>query len=205
LQKLVHELFGADAGTPSIHLHHRAVSLQAEKPAGAEKQIERFEQTTGFQVQFKNGKNASSGPGDETIFQVETAGKRMENNEAIEETKRWAQERGFTIYKVGIKQEVVEVHFISPEVAARHEADLEELSWRIGRPVTYNKHPKQNEIIRITLESLPPTWEPKKNPSILMNRKTVALKLAEMPSEKEKEKVAGLIKKETGYHLEIVT
>lgn len=80
---------------------------------------------------------------------------------------------------------MLEVHFISPEIAIRHEADLEELSWRIGRPVTYTKNPKQNEIIRITMESLPASWQAKKNPSIHIDRKAVAVKLVALPDVEE--------------------
>lgn len=203
LQKLVLDLFGSKVGTPSIHLHERAVSLPVEQPDEAEKFIAIFEETTGYQLLFKNHQNHGAASREEHIFQAVNAPKRMENNEAIAETKRWAEDRGIHIYKVGIKQEVVEVHFISPEIAARHELDLEELSWRIGRPVTYNKHPKQNEIIRITLESLPLDWVPMKNPSILIDRKTVAVKLAEQPGTEEKKKVREIIEKQTGYVLEI--
>ncbi|WP_144460875.1 MBL fold metallo-hydrolase [Siminovitchia fortis] len=203
LQKYISDIFGSDAGTPSIHLHERTVSLPAEKTAGSEQLIARFKETTGFQLRFKGEAEHTSETGKEHIFQVESSGNRMENNEAIAETKRWAEDRGLTIYKVGIKQEVVEVHFISPEIARRHEAELEELSWRIGRPVTYNKNPKQNEIIRITLESLPSDWEPKKNPSILIDRKTVSVKVAELPNEEEKKRISDKIERETGYALEV--
>lgn len=203
LQQLVLELFGADAGTPSIHLHDRFISLSKGDSVSFKTSIARFEETTGFGVRFKDDLGTGTATDNENVFRVEGAGKRMENNEAIAETKRWAEDRGIVIYKVGIKQETVEVHFISPEIAARHEMELEELSWRIGRPVTYAKQPKQNEIIQVTLQSLPSTWHPKKNPSIRMERATVGVKLEELPSEEEQKSISRKIEKETGYRLEV--
>ncbi len=38
--------------------------------------------------------------------------KRMEKKEGIGERKGWGEERGVRIYKVGMKQEVVEVDLI---------------------------------------------------------------------------------------------
>lgn len=197
------KMIGSSIGTPSIHLYDRLVVVSVKKPENAAQLMEQFKEVTGFQLQFKDDMRAESEEGHQDVFQVDVFEKRMENNQALEETKRWAQERHITIYKVGIKGEMLEVHFISPEVAVRHVADLEELSWRIGRPVTYTKNPKQNEIIRITVESLPASWQAKKNPSIHMDRKTVAVKLVTLPDVEEQQQVMEKIEKETGYTLEI--
>ncbi|MCJ7843005.1 MBL fold metallo-hydrolase [Lederbergia sp. NSJ-179] len=204
LQQLILHVFGPEVGTPSIHLHERNVSLPIEKADDLDQKISHFEETTGFQLMFRNGENIVRSSSGTNIFQVEDSGKKLNQTEVIEETKRWAKDRGITIYKVSVKDKLVEVHFISPEIAARHEVELEELSWRIGRPVTYAKNPKQNEIIRVTLESLPPDWQPKKNPSILMDRKKIAVKLADPPAEKETKEISDKIEKETGYLLEII-
>ncbi|WP_019415097.1 MBL fold metallo-hydrolase [Paenisporosarcina sp. TG20] len=197
------KMVGPSIGTPSIHLHERAVAVSVKRPENANQLIEQFKRITGFQIQFKEDAHAEPTSGNKDIFQVEAFEKRMENNQALEETKRWAEDRSITIYKVGIKLEILEVHFISPEIAIRHEDDLEELSWRIGRPVTYTKNPKQNEIIRITLEAIPPSWELKKNPSIHMDRKSVAVKLTKLPDVEEQKRVVEKIINETGYMLEI--
>ncbi|MBE1554618.1 MBL fold metallo-hydrolase [Sporosarcina limicola] len=199
------ELFGSAIGTPSIHLHDRKIVISTERLEDAEKLITQFEEITGFRLQFKEEPNAAVVFGDNTSTQVESSGNRLENNQAIEETKRWAKDRGITLYKVGIKQEMIEVHFISPEIAVGHETDLEELSWRIGRPVSYATQPKQNEIIRITMANLPSAWESKKMPSIHMDRAIVALKLTNLPEEHEQNNVREKIKKETGYTLEVTT
>jgi hypothetical protein len=142
------------------------------------------------------------------LYQANTPSKRLENNEAIEEAKKWALDRGITIYKTGIKQlngqTIMEVHFISPEIAIRHETDLEELSYRIGMPVTFAKNPKQNEIIRITLEAIPHDWELKKNPSIHIDKKLVAVKLGSLPDDEKRREISEKIKRETGYSLDVI-
>ncbi|WP_391206706.1 MBL fold metallo-hydrolase [Psychrobacillus sp. L4] len=204
LQSLLVKLFGSSIGTPSIHLHDRMVSIAVDRPEDTEKLLRQFKGTTGFEVQFKGDMSTASViSSNSSVFQVESFGKRMENNQALEETKKWAADRVINVYKVGIKQDMMEVHFISPEIAKLHESDLEELSWRIGMPVTYAKNPKQNEIIRIAIESLPPSWEMKKNPSIHTDRKALVVKLEKLPSEEEQQKTSKKIEKETGYSLEV--
>ncbi len=131
----------------------------------------------------------------------------MENNQAIEEAKKWANDRNITIYKTGIKQlngeNTMEVHFISPQIASKHEVDLEELSYRIGMPVTYAQQPKQNEIIQQTLRTIPETWTVKKNPSIHIDKGLVAIKLTEVPEQEEFERVNERLIQVTGYSLTI--
>ena len=97
----------------------------------------------------------------------------------------------------------MEVHFISPEIAEQHEADLLELSYRIGMPVTYAKAPKQNEITRLTLEALPASWLVKKNPSLHIDKALVAIKMYELPPEHELQAVQAAIQEATGYQLEL--
>lgn len=208
LQSRLSDLLGSSAGSPSIHLHERKVVVSAAKPNDSEKLVDIFKEETGFDLQFKGESKASSQYGHKEVFQAGTSSKRLENNEAIEEAKKWAAERGITIYKTGIKQQngqaLMEVHFISPEIASRHENDLDELSYRIGMPVTFAKNPKQNEIIRLTLEAIPGTWEVRKNPSIHMDKKRVAIKLETMPDEGEISGTSEKVKRETGYNLDVL-
>ena len=207
LQTQLFRLFGPALGTPSVHLNERKVIVASKKPDGTEPLVEKFKEMTGFQLIFQGESTSVSQTESTEIFHVDVPSKRLENNQAIEEAKKWAADRGITIYKTGIKQQngqaMMEVHFISPEIAMRHQVDLEELSYRIGMPVTYAKNPKQNEIIRITLESLPETWETKKNPSIHMDRRSISIKLVSLPNEEEQKEISEKIQKQTGYSLEV--
>jgi Cft2 family RNA processing exonuclease len=209
LQTELSKLLGSSLGSPSIHLHERKVMIAMKRPENAEAVIDRYKKLTGFDLQFK-GEGLASSQSDrhQPIYQAVTASKRLENNQAIEEAKKWAEERDITIYKTSLKQEngltIMEVHFISPEIAKQHEMDLEELSYRIGMPVTFASHPKQNEIIRLTVESIPDNWVIKKNPSIHIDKMLVAVKLATVPDEEEKRAISEKIKKITGYALEVI-
>ncbi|EKN64809.1 MBL fold metallo-hydrolase [Schinkia azotoformans] len=209
LHTLLVKLLGSSIGSPSIHLNERKVVVSTEKPQGEEKLIRTFKEETGFDLQFKYD-NATDPVkmGDKDIFQVDSSMPRLENNAAMEEAKKWARERGIKIYKTSLKdyngESMLEVHFISPEIAMRHVIDLEELSYRVGMPVTFSKNPKQNEIIRITFESIPNNWNFKKNPSIHMDKKLVVLKLTTFPNELEQKTVSEKINKETGYTLEVI-
>lgn len=207
LQGILASLLGQSAGPLSIHLNERTVSVPISRPEKIEEKLKQFKKETGFDVTFKDA-ISEKGSSRDKYFQAHTPSKKLENNLAIEEAKQWANDRGITIYKTSIKQNqdttFMEVHFISPEKAMQHESDLEELSYRIGMPVTYAKNPKQNELIRLTLETIPSEWELKKTPSIHIDRASIAVKTSEISSNEEKEILSKTIKELTGYHLEIV-
>ena len=206
LQAALAKMIGHAIQSPSIHLHERKIAVSIDGSAVDEALLVQFKQMTGFDVEWKGG-TSSSAVATEELFRANTASERMENNQAIEEAKRWATERGITMYKAGIKQNgsvvIMEIHFISPEIAKLHETDLTELSYRIGFPVTYAKAPKQNEIIRLTLEALPTSWHVKKNPSLHTEKAVVVLKLHELPPQDEIVVVQATIHQVTGYMLDV--
>ena len=208
LQTELSKLIGPVHQTPSIHLHEKKIVVAMDDKEQDQTVVDQFKKITGFDLQWKGTSIGNPQmPTEQDIFQSNTPSKRMENNQAIEETKRWANDRGLTIFKTSIKQQgsttLMEVHFVTPEIAKQHDIELTELSYRIGMPVTYAKSPKQNEIIRMTLEALPTTWLVKKNPSVHMDKATVGVKLAEQPAENEVMSVREKIHQETGYVLEV--
>lgn len=186
----------------SIHLQERKVSVPLRAIDNARELQEQFKKITGFELLFNN--ETSQAPR-QNVYNVKHNGRKMENNQAIEEARRWASDRNITIYKTGIKgqngESIMEIHFISPQIAMLHEADLEELSYRIGMPVTYAPQPKQNEIIQRTLNAIPAAWTLKKNPSIHIDKGVVSIKLTEEPTKVELEQVNERLLKETGYAL----
>jgi Cft2 family RNA processing exonuclease len=209
LQARLAKLVGGSFGTPSIHLHERKVVLSTVETLNASAIREQIKKETGFEVVFKgDGTSVHKMSSTDQIFRANVLSGRLENNQAIEEAKKWARERGITIYRTGIKQQqadvMMEVHFISPEVARNHATDLEELSYRIGMPVTFALNPKQNEIIRITTECIPESWELTKNPSIHIDKSVVTVKVTGAPSDEEIKVISDKIKLLTGYSLEVM-
>lgn len=209
LQATLTKMTGPLMQVPSIHLQDRKIVISTEDGRIDTSIVERFKKETGFDLQVKGEKTAAS-PNREmdNLFQSKTPSKRLENNQAMEETKKWAKDRGITIYKTSMKQlgsqAVMEVHFISPEIAKLYEVELIELSYRIGMPVTYAKTPKQNEIIQWTLEAVPSHWNVKKNPSLHTGKGMVSLKLEAMPDPHELNVIREKVKAATGYVLEVI-
>ncbi|WP_257347271.1 MBL fold metallo-hydrolase [Pseudalkalibacillus decolorationis] len=208
IQPLLASLLGRAMEGPSIHLNEKLVVMKEAKPNQAEAAISQFTRITGFQLQFSDQlSQAGSAPKTDSIYKSKADGKVMENNQAIEETKKWANDRGIKIYKTSFRQyneqTIMEIHFISPEVAKRHEIDLEELSYRTGLSVTFAKQPKQNEIIQTTKEVIPSEWGMTKNPSLHMDKAMVSIKLSSTPNDTEAKKVDSLIENLTGYSLQI--
>ncbi|MCM3714000.1 MBL fold metallo-hydrolase [Alkalihalobacillus oceani] len=207
LPQVVSELtVGADISQTSILLQEKKFIVTFSIDVEIERIQEEFFRRTGFTLEEK-GRNKASLSTSTAVFLPNTPSKRMENNQAIEETKRWAEQRGIKVYKISFKgqgpETILEVHFISPEVAARHEVDLEELSYRTGFPVTYAKAPKQNEILHRALKLIPESWLLKKTPSIHVDRACLGVKVGYTPDPEEVEQINKGLLDETGYSLEI--
>lgn len=205
-QPLIESLLGRPVDAPSIHLAERRVVVHGSRPDQAETIAAAFRKTTGFELKFADEVNKAAEAGPDAIA-PDIGGRPLEINQAIQEAKRWADELGIRLYKVGVKQipgaALMELHFITPEVAARYEKDMKDLANRTGMRVTYAKHPKQNEVIRVTKAAVPDHWEIKGNPSLHTERSAVAVKAGVEPDEAERERVAAEIREKTGYDLEI--
>ncbi|RYL88143.1 MBL fold metallo-hydrolase [Sporolactobacillus sp. THM19-2] len=208
LQKKIHDLFGT-SGSASVYLDQRTASLPVKRPHDADSRLQQLKDETGFSLIFKGEQNHAAVPGQADnqtdFYRSEAPSPRLENNQGIHEAGVWAKERGITLYKASMKQSqgkpYMEVHFVTPEIARRHETDMEELSWRTGLPVTYAKNPKQNEIIRMVSEHIPDGWGMKKNPSLHIAQTEVMVKLSVQPPEDELQHVCDEIDQLTGYRL----
>lgn len=208
-QPLLSQLLEQPADMPSVHINEGLVVSKDAKPENAQSVMEEFSKITGFTLQFAEdgsvGATANGQAGG--VFQPTEKSERMENNQAIQTAKQYGKDHGVTIYKASIKTQgsepFMELHFISPEVAGNFTEMMQTLSDHIGMAVQPAKQPKQNEIIRITKETIPPDWNAKGNPSIHMDKSQVSIKIPEPPPEEEWETVASTIEKQTGYELKV--
>ncbi len=208
-QPLLSQLLEQPADMPSVHINEGLVVTKDAKPENAHRVMESFAKITGFTLQFAED---GAAPTVETgqagrVFRPAERRERMENNQAIQTAKQYGKEFGVTIYKASIKMQgsepFMELHFISPEVADNFGEMMQALSDQTGMNVQPAKQPKQNEIIRITKESIPSAWNLKGNPSIHMDKAKVSIKIPVEPSSEDWETVAGTIKKQTGYQLQL--
>lgn len=89
---------------------------------------------------------------------------------AIERARQWAARLGLTVYKVGYKAcqtgPYLELHFVTPQVAARYTGQMAQLSAEIGMPVTYATEPKPNAMSEMLASILPPSWNVSKSHSL---------------------------------------
>lgn len=209
LQTKINEWLGT-SGPPSIYLDTRCVAMPMVRPKNGNRIVDQIKNETGFTLRFKDEKTAGTDkepqPGAlPDFFRAETPSRRLENNEAINEAKIWAEDRGITIYKASIKQQngfaYMEVHFITPEIAMRHTVDMEELSYRTGLPITFAKNPKQNEVIQAAAALIPDGWGLQKNPSLHSGEALLSVKLPKQPPEEEVRQVGERIEGQTGYRL----
>ncbi|MEN1968831.1 MBL fold metallo-hydrolase [Lentibacillus sp. N15] len=213
-QPLLASLLEKNVAMPSVHIHDAVVMTKEAKPENSAHIMEQFKQTTGFRLQFaEDGDVAAAGStagsaGDKSgIYMPETTVAPLENNQAIAVAKQYASDYGVTIFKTGMKQmnghDLMELHFISPEVASRYGDMMQALSNEIGMAVTYARSPKQNEIIRITNQAIPAEWGQQGNPSVHMDKGEVSVKVANEPGAAELAEINEEMEAETGYTLQL--
>jgi Cft2 family RNA processing exonuclease len=213
--QLVRTMLGSvlAGSNPSIHQHDKKVIVNISPPGNWNKIQKQFSDLTGYNLQLKKDKSHSPTPAPAPSREADHAlpanRQPMKLNEAMQEVRRWAEEISAVIYKAGVHQGAngpyMELHFISPQVAERYSAAMEQLADRVGMPVSYTRNPKQNEILAVTKEWIPLSWGVMKNPSIHTDKLTISVKLPSDTTinESELEKIKAAILEITGYELEI--
>ncbi|MFZ3578041.1 MBL fold metallo-hydrolase [Virgibacillus sp. DJP39] len=203
-QPLLASLLGKPIDMPSVHINESLVVTKEPKPENSQAINSQFQKVTGFDLRFAEDDHVGDGA---ELYKVKTGIATMENNQAIAVAKQYGEDHQVKIYKTGMKQQngqpLMELHFISPEIAAGYSDMLQDLSNEIGMDVQFAKQPKQNEIIRIAKEAIPPAWEMKGNPSVHMDKAEVSIKVANAPAEDEFAKICEGVKEETGYTLRL--
>ncbi|MDC3412427.1 MBL fold metallo-hydrolase [Aquibacillus sp. 3ASR75-11] len=207
-QPVLSSLLGSDVDMPSVHINQSLVVTKEPKPENSLEISRKFNETTGFALRFAEdhdsvGLNSSS----TETFMANSDQEPMENNQAIAIAKQYGEKNNVKIYKTSMKkvngQPLMELHFISPEIAVQYQDMLLNLSKEIGIAVQFAKQPKQNEIIRITNASIPPAWGMKGNPSVHMDKAEVSIKVTNEFTEAELAEVRDHILKQTGYTLQV--
>ncbi|MFC3801543.1 MBL fold metallo-hydrolase [Cohnella sp. GCM10012308] len=217
MAQLARTLLGAGlAGNPSIHLQTKQLVVQCAEPPDWADIRTKFNRETGYELVLTgqagtNGASAagfaSAAGGTEDIALPGPGSFPMEANQAQQEIKRWAEENNLTIYKASLHQtasgRLMELHFITPQVAVRYRARMAELADRIGLPISYARNPKQNEVLAVVMQRVPPAWGVKKTPSIRIDKGEVTVKTANAAAIEAEEKAAVIadIKQLTGYEL----
>lgn len=126
---------------------------------------------------------------------------------ALERARAWAARHNLTVYKFAYKVSqtgpYVELHFVTPQVAARHSAKMDELSREIGLPVRYAPEPKPNAMSEMLTAILPPSWAVSKSHSLMKDAGQFVIRAfgaAAIPRQ-EIEEVGRRFAEMTGYSL----
>lgn len=206
LEKLARQLLGnAISGSPSIHLATKSVVVDCQSVPDWDEIQEQYRQTTGFSLLQKGSR--SERPPMIQSKEMPDYGEPMEINLAQQEVRKWASEQDITIYKASVRNKggvtEMELHYISPQVAARYTEAMQSLAKRVRMPITYNPNPKQNEIIAIASELVPASWGMTGNPSIHSDQGVVMVKLSSDADidDKEFNQLSDQLYEKTGYRL----
>lgn len=210
-QPIIEKLLGHTVETPSIYLADRRIELKEKAPPEKLQIQQEFHNTTGFTLIFQddsedNLREAFTGRLDEEgLFLPKENVEPLEKNKAISVARQWAESLGVSLYKVGVKEKagrsILELHFITPQVASRYQKEMQKLAQKTGMAVTYTRQPKQNELIRLIRTHTPQSWHVKGNPSIRAAEGRIDLTVYGAVPEQEKSALKALITEQSGYDL----
>ena len=186
---------------PSFHMDRGEVHAEIDGVDDVHALERRYLDLTGFRLRA-TVRGAASQAAPETTTQTPASGDRMEINAAYAVVRAALEPLG--LYRAGLKQNIIALTFISPQVGARHSAIIDALARETGYAMSVHPYPNQQEIIqaaaRIAREA---GWVIRKGPGIHVDRAEVALKLAEMPSTAALEDAARRFNEQTGYTLSV--
>ncbi len=198
---------------PSLRLTCSRVAVQVAQP-GTLTELhtvsKAFEEETGFQLEFVRANHSGSTPlslSEEEPALTESIEKppRMEVNAALARLREAFAESPHQLLKLGVKQSPVlhiEVAFVSPEIGARYQDQLAELSQTIGWEIGIRPHPDEHRLKDLAKQMLS-DFRPLKEPSIRRERTRVEVKLHQPPRSAQLRALSDQFEELTGYRLDV--
>lgn len=111
---------------------------------------------------------------------------------------------GSTLYRTSLKAEEIVLAFISPQVGARFQDELEQLAAQVGWPLVIHPQPNQAAILQTAREVLRAGGlAVVKGPSIYLDRGEVGVTLASPPEEESLTEIEVDFASQTGYRLRV--
>lgn len=182
---------------PAIHRDQKRVAVTVAPPAEglAVAQIaDEFQAETGWALDLTLTSKPTAAP----VATAAASGGRLEINAAYALCKSVLE--GSTLYRTSLKDGVIVLSFISPQVGERYQKEIAALEEQTGWPLRINPQPNQGAILeaaRVLLSRAGLTVI--KGPSIYLERAEVAATVATQPDEPEA--LAGQFFEQTGYRL----
>lgn len=186
---------------PSIHLGRKAVEIKLGTVPENFAEINAAYQTqTGFALEIKGtGTTTAQSP-----MSIAAPGEYepLEINEAYAVLREALIPLG--LYKTSLKNEMIILSFITPEVGQRHQYLIDRLAEEVGYPLAIHPHPNQNELINIINDLCQEKGiRLKKNPSLQVAQQTVQIEPEESISPADEETLTAAFEEETAYQVVI--
>lgn len=208
---------------PAIHRNERRVAVTVAPPDDAARAqraaiAARFAAISGYvlEIAFVEGRGFDVS-GSAELAEVSAEQMRSEgalsaavapssNVEPLEINAAYAAIRqalaGTTLYKTSLKDGVIVLSFISPQVGQRHRAAIDGLAQQIGWPLAINPQPNQGAILDTARRLLQErAWRVAKGPSIFLERGEVGVTLTVAPAADELAALQAAFVAATGHHL----
>ncbi len=181
---------------PSFYMDRREVGIGLGGVDDLEAMQDEFLDLTGFRL-IVAGEN--EGAEDERLTVVPSS-ERLEINKAYAILNDALKPLG--MYKAGLKQDVIVLSFISPQVAERHADLIAQLAERVGYTLEVSPNPNQQVILQIANQLLREAgWMIRKGPGIHVDRAEVTLTLTTPPDQATLDRYQAVFEEQTGYQL----
>jgi Cft2 family RNA processing exonuclease len=190
---------------PALHRQNRQVAATLAGVQLAKGDMERMRQfyqaESGFELVLTLTAAPKLSVGTQPVSGARAAsGKRLEINAAYAEIR--AALEGSSLYRTSLKGDQVMLSFISPQVGERYREQMEDLSARIGWPLSINPQPNQGaiqEALRVLLAHA--GIEILKGPGIYPERAQVVVTAANLPEEDGQADLLIDFEERTGFQL----
>jgi hypothetical protein len=182
---------------PAIHRDQKKVAVTVAPPAEGlpvAQIADEFHAVTGWDLELTLASRPTSVP----IAAAAAGGGRLEINAAYALCKSVLE--GSTLYRTSLKDGVIVLSFISPQVGERYENEIAALQEQTGWPLRINPQPNQGAILETARTLLSRAGlTVTKGPSIYPERAEVAATVATQPDDPEA--LAEQFLQQTGYRL----
>jgi hypothetical protein len=146
---------GVPFGPPSLHTQKKLLVQRITRPLpeDAEKAaLHRFQDTTGWLLRFEEGSSAKASP---VPSSASVKGGHMEINRALQAVERRFLDQRVPIYKKSLRNNRVEVTFLTPEFGQTQQETLAELAEDTGWPMAVSDRVQQQALIRLAEDIVP--------------------------------------------------
>jgi hypothetical protein len=189
---------------PSYFMDRSEVAVEVAGVADAATLAQAYFDLTGFRLLVGDDQTESTVAGEQAPVPLPanhlSDREPMEINAAYGLVRQALEPLG--LYRVGVKQGVLVLTFVSPQVGERHTEIIRRLSEETGYNISIHPHPNQQQILQIAGQlAREAGWHILKGPGIHVDRAEVSMKLVEAPDTATLATVQAQLTAQTGYTL----